>query len=175
MPVRRAAPPNWVEYGHGYSATAVLLRPKSRGGVQLKSNNPLDPPIIDQRFFSEDEDLDTLLWGFKECRRIVNSSVFQKYEPSEIHPGNRITGDDQLKDYIRQSGTTIFHPVGTCKMGTDEDSVVNSRLCVYGIKGLRIADASIMPRIIGGNTNAPSIMIGEKAAAMIKEDANVLN
>ena len=175
MPVRRAAPPNWVEYGHGYSATAVLLRPKSHGVVQLKSNNPIDSPIIDQRFFSQEEDLDTLLWGFKECRRIANSSVFQKYEPSEIHPGNKINSDDQLRDYIRGSGTTIFHPVGTCKMGTDKNSVVDSRLCVHGINGLRIADASIMPRIIGGNTNAPSIMIGEKAAAMIKEDAAKLS
>ena len=175
MPVRRAAPPNWVEYGHGYSATAVLLRPKSHGVVQLKSNNPIDSPIIDQRFFSQEEDLDTLLWGFKECRRIANSSVFQKYGPSEVHPGNKINSDDQLREYIRGSGTTIFHPVGTCKMGTDKNSVVDSRLCVHGINGLRIADASIMPRIIGGNTNAPSIMIGEKAAAMIKEDAAKLS
>ena len=170
MPGQRVPPPKIIDYGHGYSAVAVLLRPKSRGTITLKSANPNDTPIIDPQFYSKEPDLDTLLWGLKECRRIIHGDVFNKYQPTETNPGQAIQTDKELKEYILNSAGTIFHPVGTCKMGNDNHAVVDNRLRVHGLKNLRVADLSIAPRIVGGNTNAPAIMIGEKAADMIKQD-----
>lgn len=170
VPGHRAPPPKQLEVGHGYSLFAVLLRPKSRGSISLASADAKDAPVIDHRFYSEKEDLEVILKGLKEARRIVHADAFKKYQPTETVPGNNIQEDDELKNYIRQFGGTIFHPVGTCKMGSDNQAVVDKRLRVRGIDGLRVADASIMPIIVGGNTNAPSIMIGEKASDMIKED-----
>ena len=126
--------------------------------------------MINPKFYSKEPDLEKLLWGLKECRRIIHGEVFNKYHPTETNPGQSVETDDELKDYILNSAGTIFHPVGTCKMGQDDQAVVDSRLKVHGIEGLRIVDLSIAPRIVGGNTNAPAIMIGEKAANMIKED-----
>ena len=170
MPGQRVPPPKIIDYGHGYSAVAVLLRPKSRGTITLKSANPNDTPIIDPQFYSKEPDLDTLLWGLKECRRIIHGDVFNKYQPTETNPGQAIQTDKELKEYILNSAGTIFHPVGTCKMGNDDHAVVDNRLRVHGLTNLRVADLSIAPRIVGGNTNAPAIMIGEKAADMIKQD-----
>jgi len=170
MPGRRVPPPKIIDYGHGYSAVAVLLRPKSRGTVTLKSADPEDPPSIDPQFYSQEPDLDKLLWGLKECRRIIHGDVFNQYQPTETNPGQAVQTDKELKEYILNSAGTIFHPVGTCKMGNGNHAVVDNRLRVHGLKGLRIVDLSIAPRIIGGNTNAPAIMIGEKAADMIKQD-----
>jgi len=170
IPGHRVPPPKMLEVGHGYSAFAVLLRPKSRGTVTLASADPNEPPVIDPRFFSEEEDLDVLVKGLKECRRIIHADVFKKYEPWETAPGPDVQTDDGLKEFVRNSGGTIFHPVGTCKMGSDDMAVVDNRLRVHGLEGLRVADASIMPLVVGGNTNAPSIMIGEKCADMIKQD-----
>ena len=170
IPGHRAHPPNMVEIGHGYAAVAVLLRPQSRGAITLASANPQDPPVIDPHFFSQEHDLDTLLWGLKECRRLINSTVFDKYHPWETLPGPDVQTDEELKEYIRNWGGTIFHPAGTCKMGNDDLAVVDARLKVHGLEGLRVVDLSVVPTIVGGNTNAPTIMIGEKAADMIKED-----
>ena len=170
MPGKRVPPPKVFELGHGYSATAVLLRPKSRGTVTLSSSDPEDPPNIDPQFFTEKSDMDVLLWGLKECRRITSGEVFKKYQPTEKMPGQSIQTDEELKDYIRNFGGTIFHPVGTCKMGNGDDAVVDNRLRVHGLKGLRVVDLSIAPKIVGGNTNALAIMIGEKASDMIKQD-----
>jgi choline dehydrogenase len=114
--------------------------------------------------------LETLLLGFKESRRILEADAFQKYEPFHYQPETGAS-DEDLRQYILENSATIFHPVGTCKMGRGEAAVVDERLRVHGLEGLRVADASIMPTICGGNTNAPAIMIGEKAADMIKEDA----
>ncbi len=169
VPGHRAPPPRMVEVGHGYSCFAVLLRPKSRGTVTLASADPFEPPVIDPKFYSEPEDMNVLVKGLKECRRIINADAFKKYQPRETAPGD--ASDEELKEYIRSVGGTIFHPAGTCKMGNDAMAVVDARLRVRGIEGLRVADASIMPTIVGGNTNAPSIMIGEKLSDMIKEDA----
>jgi len=104
-------------------------------------------------------------------RRVVHAEPFQKYRPREIAPGPDVQSDDALRNYVRNFGGTIYHPVGTCKMGSDEMAVVDARLRVRGLDGLRVIDASIMPTICGGNTNAPTIMIGEKGADLVKEDA----
>ncbi len=170
-PGYRARPPKILTLGHGYSLTAVLLRPKSRGAVTLAGPDPAAAPMIDQRFFSEAEDLEALLRGLKEARRILASEPFQAYGPTEIMPGAEARTDEDLRDYILANSATIFHPVGTCMMGADEAAVVDARLCVHGIEQLRVVDASIMPTVTGGNTNAPTIMIAEKGAAMIKDDA----
>lgn len=171
IPGHRAPPPKMIEEGHGFACFAVLLRPKSRGSVVLASSDPIIPPVIDPCFYAENDDMETVVKGLRECRRITHSGVFEKYEPREYLPGTGDRTDEELKEYIRNFGGTIFHPVGTCKMGQDGTAVVDERLRLHGIYGLRVADASIMPTIVGGNTNAPSIMIGEKASDMIKEDA----
>jgi choline dehydrogenase-like flavoprotein len=170
MPGKRVPPPKVFEFGHGYSATAVLLRPKSRGKISLNSSAVEDPPVIDPQFFTKGSDMDVLLWGLKEARRITGSKVFKKYYPTEIMPGQSIQTDEKLKEYIRNNAGTIFHPVGTCKMGKDKEAVVDNQLRVHGLKRLRVVDLSIAPKIVGGNTNAVAIMIGEKASDMIKRD-----
>jgi choline dehydrogenase len=170
IPGHRAVPPKVVEVGHGYSAFAVLLRPESRGSITLSSADPEAPPVIDPQFYTSEPDMDVLLWGLKECRRIIHGEVFEKYQPTESLPGSKTQTDAELKEYIRNFGGTIFHPAGTCKMGSDDQAVVDNRLRVHGLNGLRVVDLSIVPRIVGGNTNAPAIMIGEKAADMIMAD-----
>ncbi|NQV56233.1 MAG: GMC family oxidoreductase N-terminal domain-containing protein [Rhodospirillales bacterium] len=169
-PGYRARPPKLIAYGHGYAMTTVLLRPKSRGRVTLAGTDATQAPVIDPHFFEDEEDMETLLRGLKESRRIFNSDAFAGYGPTEIMPGKDTVSDDDLRAYILENSATIFHPVGTCKMGAGDDAVVDARLRVHGIDGLRIVDGSIMPTIVGGNTNAPIIMIAEKASDMIKED-----
>lgn len=171
IPGYRARAPRILAYGHGYSMTTVLLRPKSRGSVGVLSPDPLAPPVIDPRFFEQEEDLEVLLRGYKESRRILQAGPFQAYGPTEVFPGDKVRDDEALRQYIRENSATIFHPVGTCKMGSDDQAVVDDRLRVRGMEGLRVVDGSIMPTIVGGNTNAPIIMIAEKAADMIKQDA----
>jgi choline dehydrogenase-like flavoprotein len=171
VPGWRAMPPAVIESGHGYCLYSVLLRPKSRGTVALAGPDPMAAPIIDPQFYSAGDDMQVMVKGFKEARRIVHAASFQKYKPTELAPGTSVQNDAGIEDYIRSNGSTIYHPVGTCKMGNDATAVVDARLRVKGIDGLRVVDASIMPTICGGNTNAPTIMIGEKAADMIKEDA----
>ncbi len=171
IPGYREPPPRMVGYGHGYLITAILLRPRSRGQVTLAGPDSMEPPVIDPNFFSEEEDLDDLTRGLKSVRRIVHTEVFEDYGAHEVLPGEQVTSDAELRDYVRNSAGTIFHPVSTCRMGPDAMSVVDERLRVRGVDGLRVVDASIMPTLVGGNTNAPTIMIAEKAADMIREDA----
>jgi choline dehydrogenase-like flavoprotein len=170
-PGYRARPPKLLAYGHGYSLTTVLLRPKSRGTVTLAGTNAAAAPLIDPRFFAEPDDLEVLLRGIKEARRIAGAAPFQAFKPTEILPGDAVRTDDALRDYILGNSATIFHPVGTCRMGSDGAAVVDTRLRVHGMEALRVVDGAVMPTITGGNTNAPIIMIAEKAADMIKEDA----
>ncbi|MCH8840069.1 MAG: GMC family oxidoreductase N-terminal domain-containing protein [Planctomycetes bacterium] len=145
---------------------ASLGLPDSRGTITLRSANPLDKPVIRANYLQSQRDMPRLVEGFSFLREAVNGEAFKGLIAKEITPGEQTDAETA----IRQNGTTIFHPVGTCKMGTDAMSVVDPQLRVRGIDGLRIADASIMPRIINGNTNAPCIMIGEKAAELIKSD-----
>jgi choline dehydrogenase len=167
MPLNRTpnTPTGW---GHGYGLLSVLLRPKSRGEVGLTTADPHAPPHIDPRFLAEEADVDLLLRGVKLTRRLLESHAWDSARGPEIRPGPKVQSDDQLRSYIREAAATVFHPVGTCKMGSDADAVVDRELRVRGIDGLRVVDASIMPTLIGGNTNAPVIMIAEKAADMIR-------
>ncbi len=159
-----------LHYGHGYSCHVCVLRPHSRGEVSLLSENPLDPPKIDPRFLSDDRDLKTLIKGAKITRDIMETSPLAMYKYKELFGIHDNMTDIEWEQHIRDRADTIYHPVGTCKMGKDELSVVDSTLKIRGLNGIRIADASIMPLLVSGNTNAPTIMIGEKCADMIKQE-----
>jgi len=149
----------------------TLITPQSRGNVSLRSANPLDPPAIRANYLSTDSDLRTMIAGVRLARRIANTRAFDSYRGAEIHPGANATSDADLAEFLRNEVETLYHPVGTCKMGHDPRAVVDARLRVHGIAGLRVVDASIMPVVPAGNTNAPTIMIAEKAADMIRQDA----
>ena len=147
------------------------LQPTSRGHVRLKTPNPLDAPAITLNYLSTEDDQRVAIAGLRATRRIMAAKALARFEPEEWKPGPAIDTDEQLAQVAGDLGTTIFHPVGTCKMGPDELAVVDDRLSVHGISGLRVIDASIMPRITSGNTNAPTVMIAEKGAEFICEDA----
>lgn len=165
--MRKDYPAVQFGYGHGYSLTAVQLRPHSRGRVSLPTQGAENRPVIDPRFLEDDRDVDALLTAVKLARGILDSPSFDRYRSTELAPGKDVQTDDELRDYIRANAGFAFHPVGTCAMGCGADAVVDPSLRVHGIQGLRVVDASIMPTIPGGNTNAPTIMIAEKAADMI--------
>jgi choline dehydrogenase len=150
----------------GYSIFPTLLKPKSRGHVTLRSSNPTDAPVIQPNFLAEENDLKTLLAGTRLAIEIAGARAFSPYRKEIITPPNRTT-DEGLIEHILKSVETVYHPVGTCKMGHSETAVVDEQLRVHGIEGLRVVDASIMPRITAGNTNATAIMIGEKGADLI--------
>jgi choline dehydrogenase-like flavoprotein len=158
-----------MHLGHGYSLHITVIRPKSRGRVWLNSADPAAPPAIDPAFLEDDRDTEKLVQGTKIAQQILRSAAFADVQGKPFYAAD--TDDDAvLREDIRNRADTQYHPVGTCKMGKDQMAVVDPRLRVYGIKGLRVADASIMPNLVSGNTNAPSIMIGEKCADMVKAD-----
>lgn len=159
-----------LHLGHGFSCHVCVLRPKSRGSVTLESSDPMAAPRIDPGFLSDPEDLDVLMKGVRKTRQIMAAEPLARY----IHKELFIEGepdDAALEQHIRNRADTIYHPVGTCKMGIDDMAVVDPQLRVHGLDGLRVVDASVMPRLVGGNTNAPTIMIAEKAADMIRDAA----
>jgi choline dehydrogenase len=156
--------------GHGFTILVGLVGTRSVGELKLASKDPFASPAIDFACLREDSDVQVLLDGIKLGRKIAAAAPFAPYRGAEFLPGAHVTADDELIHYIREFATTIYHPACSCRMGRDPLAVVDERLGVHGIAGLRVADASIMPRIINANTNAPCIMIGEKAAAMILED-----
>ncbi len=153
-----------------FTASVCNLRPHSRGAVQIVSASPFDAPKIDPNYLSAEHDRQVAAQSIRLTRQIVQQPPLAPYLKGEFLPGSEFTSDDELARKAGDISTTIFHPVGTAKMGTDKDSVVNARLCVHGLKGLRIADASVMPTITSGNTNSPPLMIAEKAADMILAD-----
>lgn len=168
------APAVFYEHGlrkvemHGFSLGPTLVRPQSRGCIWLRSSDPLDYPFIDPNYFAEPQDLEVLVQGVELAREIVDQPVYADYREHEIDPGLKVKSRSEVEQYIRETTETLYHPVGTCRMGTDDKSVVDPELRVRGVEGLRVVDASIMPTITNGNTHAPTVMIAEKAADLIK-------
>jgi choline dehydrogenase-like flavoprotein len=155
--------------GTGFSCHVCLLRPKSRGSVALAGNDPMQAPLIDPNFLGEEDDLETMVAGFKTTRRLMETPALRALQQKDMFTAD-VKTDDDIRNILRARVDTVYHPVGTCKMGTDALAVVDPKLKVHGVEDLRVVDASIMPTLIGGNTNAPTIMIGEKAADMIKAE-----
>lgn len=166
-----------IPSNHGYMGLIQLLRPKSQGSVRLASNRPEDKPVIDPNFFADPYDMATLIAGFRAARQIFAQPALAAMTGAEIEPGADVQTDAQIDHALRQIVNTAYHPTGTCKMGPDSDpmAVVDGRLRVRGVAGLRVVDASVMPEIISGNTSAPTMMIAQRAAAFILEDAATSN
>ena len=159
-----------LHLGHGYSCHVCVLRPHSRGEVGLASADPLAAPRIDPAYLSDQRDADLLLRGAKLTRQILAAPALERYRKKEIYLDGEVS-DDELMRGIRARADTIYHAAGSCRMGKDAMAVVDPALRVHGVEGLRVVDASVMPTLIGGNTNAPTIMIAEKAADLIREQA----
>jgi choline dehydrogenase-like flavoprotein len=158
-------------FGHGYSCHVCVLRPKSRGSVTLASADPLAAPLIDPNFLAERDDVDRLVRAFKAMRHILRQPALAAHGARELAASAGATTDAEIEAFIRSHADTVYHPVGSCRMGSGPLDVVDAELRVHGIAGLRVVDASIMPSIVSGNTNAPTIMIAEKAADLIKAAA----
>ena len=153
-----------------FTSSVCQLRPHSRGYIAISSSDPLQYPEIHPNYLSDPRDQQVAIDGIKVARRIASAEALAPHILSEHVPGEHYQTDEELLEAARRFSQTIYHPAGTCKMGQDEMAVVDARLKVHGVQGLRVVDASIMPEIISGNTNAPTIMIAEKAADMIKQD-----
>ncbi|MGN6142610.1 MAG: GMC family oxidoreductase [Mesorhizobium sp.] len=159
-----------LEDDPGMTVAVCPTRPGSRGTVLVDSNNPMANPKIRYAYATDRDDLRVMAAGLAHARNIFGAPVFANYVVEETRPGKAVTDDAQVEEFVRREGSSLYHPVGTCKMGVDDAAVVDPRLKVRGIEGLRVADSSIMPHLTTGNTNAPTIMIGEKAADLIIED-----
>jgi choline dehydrogenase len=155
----------------GFTASVCQLRPESRGSLKIRSANPGDPPEIRINYLATETDRAAFTDGLRILRGILAAPALKAYCVEEIYPGADVTSDDDLLDFVRKTGSTVYHPTSTCRMGSDPMAVVDQRLRVRGIEGLRVVDASVMPDLMSGNTNAPTIMIAEKASDMILEDA----
>jgi choline dehydrogenase len=155
------------ETGNGYSIGGELLNPTSKGTVTLSSSDFKANPVIDHNYLSTDDDVQRSIWGYKVTEKIGLAEAFKPYRSGYFMPEEPLTDDNAIEDLIRETGETLYHPTSTCKMGTDDMAVVDPELRVHGLTGLRVVDAAVMPNVIRGNTNAPTIMIAEKAADMI--------
>jgi choline dehydrogenase-like flavoprotein len=153
--------------GHGFALSVVYLCPKSRGRVSLASPDPRAAPAVDPNLLGEPEDLPPMLRGLELSRRIIAASAFARYRAVEVQPGPAAQGEAALADYVRRVAATVHHPVGSCRMGPDAAAVVDPQLRVHGVAGLRVVDASVLPRVVGGNTNAAVVMVAEKAADLM--------
>ncbi len=162
-----------LEREPGMTIVVCAVRPDSRGTIMARSADPFERPAIRPNYLSAASDEQVILSGTRHARRIFAASPLTRHSAAETMPGSDVNSDDALIDFMHRGGMNLHHPVGTCRMGEDPTAVVDSRLRVRGISGLRVIDASVMPTVTTGNTNAPTIMIGEKGAAMIREDAAV--
>ncbi|MBK6575396.1 MAG: GMC family oxidoreductase N-terminal domain-containing protein [Sandaracinaceae bacterium] len=158
-----------VDDGYCFTLMPTLIYPKSRGEVKLRTSDPEGAPIFDPHYLEHPDDMKLLVTAMRLGRQIMSSPKIRGLLGDELQPGTHAASDEALADEVRLRATTVYHPVGTCRMGWDKDTVVDPKCRVHGVTGLRVADASIMPQITGGNTNAPCIMIGEKAAAIIRQ------
>lgn len=153
---------------HCFGFGPTLITPESKGEIMLHSARPHDPPKIHANYLSTEADLRVIVEGVKLSREIAHTKPFEDFRGEELHPGTEAKTEQDIAEFVRREAETLYHPVGTCKMGKNTDAVVDDRLRVRGIDGLRVVDASVMPKIIAGNTNAPTIMIAEKAADLIR-------
>ncbi len=156
---------------HDFSSSVCQLRPRSHGHLELRSTDPAETPAIHPNYLSDDIDRRTVVAALKVARKVADAPALAGYISREHAPGPDARSDEELLQFARETGVTIFHPSCTCRMGADPDSVVDPRLRVRGVRGLRVADCSIMPALVSGNTHAPVVMIAEKASDMILEDA----
>jgi choline dehydrogenase len=153
--------------GHAFSVGPTLLAPESAGRIELASADPLEDPLIDPQYLSEGDDLERLVTGLRRSREVCEQAPLDEYRGEEDWPGSDVTTDEELADFVRRRVETIYHPVGTCRMGDDDLAVVDDELRVHGVDGLRVVDASIMPTVPRGNTNIPTIMVAERAAEFV--------
>ena len=155
----------------GFTMSICQLRPEARGHIRIRSLDPFEPPEMQPNYLSTDLDRRTAVAGLRAARAIAAAPAMQPYVKREVKPGVATRTDAELLEFCRDNGATIFHPSGTCRMGPDAGAVVDTRLRVNGATGLRVVDCSVMPTLVSGNTNAPAVMMAEKAADMIREDA----
>ncbi|MEH2388278.1 MAG: GMC oxidoreductase [Nostoc sp.] len=175
------APPGYAHSSLGFTGLVTLTHPQNIGSVKLRSQSvgsaqsldPKDTLIIQMNYLQSQSDVQKLIEGVKLIRKLFHTSAFDEFRGKEVAPGADVSSDAALEAYIRETCGTVYHPVGTCKMGTDSMAVVDPELQVRGVEGLRVVDASIMPTLTTGHTNAPTIMIGEKAADLIKAKGRV--
>ena len=153
--------------GHGYQVHVGFNKPKSHGSVEIRSNDPRHPPKITFNYLKHEDDVKGFRLALKLTRNIMNQSAFKPFHDIEIQPGKDIQSDDDIDNFIKNSVESAYHPCCSCKMGSDNDSVVDNQTRVFGLSGLRVVDASIFPDILNGNLNAPTMMVAEKAADMI--------
>lgn len=159
---------NYMTSGPGFTFAPILSQPRSRGTVALVSRDPTALARVDPQYLNRDEDLAVLEYGIRYARELAHTSAFNKLRGRELAPGEAVTRTSELRDYIRRVAGTVYHPAGTCRMGMDREAVVDEQLRVHGVEGLRIVDASVMPKIVTGNLNAATMMIAEKAADLIR-------
>ena len=169
QPAARPKPTFPLPVGHGFAISPVGLYPKSRGCVTLQGTDPHSPPLIDPKLLSVEEDIFPLIRAIKLARRILATPFFARYRANEVAPGTGVQSDDDIAGFIRSSSYTVHHQVGTCRMGSGVEAVVDPQLRLRGLSGLRVVDASVIPSIVGGNTNAVVVMIAEKAADLIRQ------
>jgi choline dehydrogenase-like flavoprotein len=162
-------------FGYGFGIHVCCLYPKSRGEIRLQSNHPADHALIEPNYLSHPDDQKVMIEGIRTARKILASQGFEEYQGTEQSPGPEMQTDEQLLEFIREKSETIYHPIGTCKMGRKDDvmAVVDHQLKVFGVDKLRVVDASVMPSLVGGNTNAPTVMIAERAAEFIQQDTAI--